>query len=331
MPTISIAMAIHNGTRFLEPQLRSLVDQTCRPDEVVVCDDGSTDGGAELCEAILQGSGIRLVVLRNGQALGPYASFSRAISATRGDYVFLCDQDDVWYPEKIAVTTRFLSLHPEVSAVVHDVDICRGDLSPVGQTKFERMSILGLPHAENVTGMSTVTRRSVVDAAFPLQDPSATSHDAWLHWVAAHLGERRTLDATLAAFRRHGSNVTSDLLLNRGVRVTRRPLLHSLRQLVRARDAGARVERARRLVALQSEWLRRAGASRQVSEERIRNSREDLGETLRALEMIESISSLNVPTRWIRAVALRAELRPHLERFGPSVVIGALLYGTGRR
>jgi glycosyltransferase involved in cell wall biosynthesis len=327
-PTISIAMAIHNGVRFLEPQLRSIVDQSRRPDEIVVCDDGSTDGSAELCAAVLRSSGIRLILMRNEQPIGPYGSFSRALCATRGDFVCLCDQDDVWYRDKIAVTTMFLTSHPEVSAVVHDVDICRSDLSAVGQTKLERMTLLGLPHDGNVAGMSTVTRRSVIDAAFPLQDPSATAHDAWLHWVAAHLGERRVLDISLAAFRRHESNVTSDLLINRVDRVGRRPWLHWLRQLLRAGDADLRIERVRHRVALEIAWLKRARESHLVPEERIDASLTASRETLQALDEIEAISARTTLPRWIHATARHRMWRQHLGRLGPSIVVGALIYGT---
>jgi glycosyltransferase involved in cell wall biosynthesis len=331
MTTVSIAMAIHNGARFLEPQLRSLVAQSLRPDEVVVCDDASTDGGAERCEAILSGSGIALVLLRNARPIGPYASFSRALSATRGEFVCLCDQDDVWYPDKIAATTGYLTAHPEVSAVVHDVDICRSDLSPVGQTKLERMAALGLPPEGNVTGMSTVTRRAVVDAAFPLQDPLATTHDAWLHWVAGHVGERRVLELRLAAFRRHEGNVTKDLLVNRGVRVDRRPRFHAVGQLWRARDAAARVAQARRLADLEIDWLAQARERPLVVPEQIDASLADAGRRLRALDEIEAIATLGAPARWLRAAASARTWRPHVGLFGPSLVVGALLYGTSRQ
>jgi glycosyltransferase involved in cell wall biosynthesis len=329
--TVSVAMAIHDGARFLEPQLRSLVAQRRPPDEVVVCDDASQDGGAELCTAILSGTGIALVLLRNERSIGPYASFSRALAATGGDFVCLCDQDDVWYPDKIAEATAYLSARPAVSAVVHDVDICRSDLIPVGQTKFERMAALGLPPEGNVTGMSTATRRAVVDAAFPLPDPSATSHDAWLHWVAGHLGERHVLEQRLAAFRRHEGNVTKDLLVNRGVRVDRRPRFHAVGQLWRARDAGARVAQARRLAALEIEWLAAARARGLVAAERADAGLAGAQGRLRALDEIEAIATLGAPARWLRAAAGRRAWRPHVALFGPSLVVGALLYGTGRQ
>jgi glycosyltransferase involved in cell wall biosynthesis len=326
--TVSIAMATFNGAAYLGAQLRSLIDQSRRPDEVVVCDDASTDGTVDQCESVLHGSGIELVVLQNAVNLGPYASFSRALCATRGDHVFLCDQDDVWYPTKIARVSAILASRPEVSSVVHDVDICTGDLTPIGQTKFERMRRLGLPLAENVTGMSTATRRAVVDAAFPLSDPLATSHDAWLHWVADHMGERHVLNVALAAFRRHDDNVTKDLLVNRGVRVTGRPPLYRFRQLVAAWDVDRRLDQAHRFATLQETWLHRAQTTELVPRARIAESFERVRARQHAIDVIAAVASTALPSRWLRAAGRWSELRRYAAMLGPSLVVGPVVYGS---
>src|SRR5919109_4233023 len=94
---ISIALGTFNGARYLEEQLNSIVAQTRRADEIVICDDASTDSTAEIAARYAT----RLI--RNPQRLGTSRNFSQAISACTGDVIFLCDQDDVWSPKKIEV------------------------------------------------------------------------------------------------------------------------------------------------------------------------------------------------------------------------------------
>jgi len=98
---VSVAMCTYNGQRFLHQQLQSLLDQTVRPDELVVCDDGSSDDSLMVVEAFAVSAPFFVRVIRNSQNLGYIRNFEQAISRCTGDLVFLCDQDDVWDRRKI--------------------------------------------------------------------------------------------------------------------------------------------------------------------------------------------------------------------------------------
>ena len=100
--TISIAMTTFNGGMFLREQLESIYNQTKVPDEVVVCDDGSTDDTIAILEEYKETKGLKLYV--NGVQLGVNQNFYKAISLCTGDYIALCDQDDVWLPKKLQIT-----------------------------------------------------------------------------------------------------------------------------------------------------------------------------------------------------------------------------------
>ena len=102
--TTAVAVALYNGARFLETQLDSLRLQSRTPDRVVLCDDGSTDGTADLVESYIAkyDLGETWKLCRNPENLGYIRNFYHAISLCDADLVFLSDQDDVWKLDKIA-------------------------------------------------------------------------------------------------------------------------------------------------------------------------------------------------------------------------------------
>src|SRR5688572_29064227 len=105
--SISAVMCTYNGERFLREQLDSIVNQSITVDEIIVADDGSTDDTlriiADLVERLeCDGPRIGVTVLAaEARPLGVSRNFERALRASRGEIVFLADQDDVWRPDRI--------------------------------------------------------------------------------------------------------------------------------------------------------------------------------------------------------------------------------------
>ncbi|MDN2452930.1 glycosyltransferase family 2 protein [Lactobacillus sp. UCMA15818] len=95
---ISVAMTTYNGEKYLRDQIQSILSQTYPVDEIIICDDGSKDNTINIINEFKDNQ-IKLVV--NNQNLGYVKNFEQAIASTRGDYVFLADQDDIWVPEKV--------------------------------------------------------------------------------------------------------------------------------------------------------------------------------------------------------------------------------------
>ena len=103
-PRISIALCTYNGGAFLPEQLASLAGQRLPPHEIVVFDDGSDDQTRDVLERFKDNNpclDVRIEV--NPRRLGPAGNFERAIAACRGEIIALCDQDDVWMPDKLTV------------------------------------------------------------------------------------------------------------------------------------------------------------------------------------------------------------------------------------
>jgi len=100
--TTSVALCTYNGAKYIEEQLRSIIDQTHRVNEIVVCDDGSIDETLEIVEKIKQQtSDIDFKISVNKPNLGVCANFDKAIHECSGDIIFLSDQDDIWMKNKL--------------------------------------------------------------------------------------------------------------------------------------------------------------------------------------------------------------------------------------
>ena len=119
-PTISIALCTYNGAAYLPAQWASLLAQTKQPDEVVICDDQSTDGTVALLNQLAAESPFSVRILVNAERLGYNKNFERVLSACTGDLIFICDQDDAWFPEKIDTMTRYMADHPATEAAFCD-------------------------------------------------------------------------------------------------------------------------------------------------------------------------------------------------------------------
>jgi glycosyltransferase involved in cell wall biosynthesis len=222
--TVSVAMAAHNGERFIEAQLRSILDQTRPADELVICDDDSTDKTVETIERVTAGyPGVRLI--RNKPKLRTVRNFQKAISETTGDIIFLSDVDDVWFPDKIAVMTRIFSENPAVLVVYCDAVLTDSELRPRG-TMFEERSELRKPPTMREMSRGVAFNGPMIAFSsrlkpyvIPISPLSLQwTQDHWIPFIAYAVGEIRVIDEPHVYYRRHGSNQGNDADLDGGLR-----------------------------------------------------------------------------------------------------------------
>lgn len=117
---ISVALCTYNGERYIREQLESILNQTVKVDEIVVCDDGSNDNTLQIIEGFAGTTGTAIHIHRNVTNLGPAKNFQKAINLCSGDIIFLSDQDDVWMPKKVATITNYFKQNPHISVVFTD-------------------------------------------------------------------------------------------------------------------------------------------------------------------------------------------------------------------
>ena len=124
---LSVALCTFNGGKYITKQIRSILDQSMPVDEIVVCDDGSTDNTITKLEEIKQNSSTKIIIHRNTQNLGVCANFELAISLCTGDIIFLSDQDDIWHPDKVKTIVFWFETHPQKTAVITDANLITED------------------------------------------------------------------------------------------------------------------------------------------------------------------------------------------------------------
>lgn len=218
MARISVALCTHNGARFVEQQVASILAQSRLPDQLVVSDDASTDDTIAIVERLVAPSPVELVVLRNEVALGYVANFEQALRATDGELVALSDQDDSWHPNRIEAAAAFFEADPELLMVHSDARLVDEHGASLGHTLFDALGVTAGERAEAasgdelavllrrnlVTGATAMFRRRAVDLAVPF--PDHWVHDEWLAMIATSVGQGMLLDEPLVDYRQHGSN-----------------------------------------------------------------------------------------------------------------------------
>jgi len=212
--SVSVAIATYNGARYLREQLISIANQTVLPHEVIISDDGSTDGTLQVVESFAQSAPFVIKILRNEENLGYAQNFSRALQACSGEIVFLCDQDDVWLPYKIEFILADFEKHKNIVLVVHDLEFCTENLVPIGQTKLARMSTDCDIQRDYVVGMATAVRQSFLRLCLPVPNLPGVAHDRWLHDCAWAVGRKFVRNEVLALYRRHAENATGTKSVN---------------------------------------------------------------------------------------------------------------------
>jgi glycosyltransferase involved in cell wall biosynthesis len=209
---LSIAMATYNGARFLREQLASLAAQTSPPDELVVCDDGSTDATLDVLREFATSAPFEVRVEPNARRLGVSENFLRTASLCRGDWIAYCDQDDAWLPGKLAAVRAVVARRPAAVLVAHRAAIADGALRPTGE-------LLHVPAVRRTTIVPrlargfwsypygfTMTFSARLLRAVPAEGRPVESHDRWIAILAGILGETVYLAEPLALYRRHGEN-----------------------------------------------------------------------------------------------------------------------------
>jgi len=207
-PSVSVAMATWNGAAFLPEQLESLARQELLPTELVVCDDGSTDATLQVLEEFAARAPFAVRLYRNERNLGVRSTFEKAISLCRGDFVFLCDQDDYWAPEKIRRVVETFEGDPRTMVVLNDKTIADERLNPSGATVLGNMRRAGTPDISFIAGCCSAYRKEWLPVAMPIP-PDLPYHDWWIAALAHQLGVSRIIDEPLQLYRRHGSNASA--------------------------------------------------------------------------------------------------------------------------
>lgn len=216
-PRLSIALCTYNGARFLGAQLDSIAAQTRAPDELVACDDGSSDETISLLEQFARRVPFAVRVMRNDVRLGPTKNFEKAIELCTGDLIATCDQDDVWMPEKLSLGLATIDKDPRLGLVFSDAEVVEEDLRPRGHSMWQAIQFG--PTARRlvregrvfevllrqwvVTGATMMFRSKFRSEFLPI--PAFWTHDGWIALVISAMAPVAMLERSLLFYRQHAA------------------------------------------------------------------------------------------------------------------------------
>lgn len=215
----SIALATYNGGKYLKAQLESFLNQTCKPDELIISDDGSSDDTLSIIRNFSKISPFPVILSQNERNLGYGGNFNQALMKTNGDLVFLSDQDDVWYPNKIERILRFSEKNKDALVLMNDAALTDGELNRSGFTKLGQIRSAGFSESTFVMGACLAVRRELLNVCLPIPE-KYHAHDSWIAGIAEGMNRKDILPIVLQDYRRHGGN-ESRWLVNSTSRITR--------------------------------------------------------------------------------------------------------------
>lgn len=195
----SVALCTYNGEKYLEEQIDSILSQSQTVDEIIICDDKSTDSTYEIIKNYKKKYPNLFSIYQNEKNLGYVSNFEKALALAKHDVVFLCDQDDIWYPEKVEKIINVFHHKPQVHLITHNVQLFGEDIKDdiISYWELEKFDpnlykknseiILKLLFEGNVfPGMSMTIRKSFLVINIPLKKVlNFVIHDYELLLVAA--------------------------------------------------------------------------------------------------------------------------------------------------
>jgi len=222
---VQILLSTFNGQRYLEPLVESLFNQDLVPSEILVRDDGSTDRTKELLAGMAADH--RRIRVVHGNHVGYLRSFFELIklSSPESEFVALCDQDDVWKPDKLRRAVSQLQKNPNTTPALYssrlavvDKDLRHILFSPLPRRELSFQNALV---DSRVWGCTTVFNRAARDLLARELPKQNLSHDWWIYLVVAAFGEVIFDEKPTILHRRHDHNVSKfptsgrDLLFGR--------------------------------------------------------------------------------------------------------------------
>ena len=202
---ISVCIATYNGEKYIKQQLDSILCQLKDDDEIIISDDNSTDGTLLIVESFKDS---RIKIYPGNEFHSPIFNFENALKKAKGNYIFLCDQDDVWLSNKVSLMMDYLCNY---DLVVSDCKIVDADLNIINESFFHTFSS-GKGFCKNLIkntylGCCMAFKSEVLNYVLPFPKRIAM-HDIWIGLSVELFGSVYFLDQPLIFYRRHGKNAS---------------------------------------------------------------------------------------------------------------------------
>ena len=200
---VDILLSTYNGELYIEEQIKSILNQLSEQDEIIISDDHSKDATLQKINSFQDE---RIKLFTNTSKKGPVGNFENALKQASGDVIFLADQDDVWFPDKIKIQLEALN---SCDLVLSDA-IVVDEKGTVLYPSFFKQNFSGKGLIRNwvnnsFIGCCMAFNRNILEYILPFPEKIAM-HDSWIGLNASLIGKCSFINQPLVYYKRHGSN-----------------------------------------------------------------------------------------------------------------------------
>lgn len=219
MMKISAVICTYNGEKYFEEQIISIINQSIKPNEIILCDDCSSDNTKVLLKKYADLFSDFLTVYYNEKQLGTIKNFEKAISLTTGNIIFLSDQDDIWYPDRLEKSLSVFNDQPNVLLLFSNGDLINENGNRTGSTLWDKWGFTPAIREKwrnnklafedlcrnynKVTGATIAFKKELIKHIIPIQVPYNYWHDAWFALHASALNGLYFIEESLIQYRIH--------------------------------------------------------------------------------------------------------------------------------
>lgn len=203
---ISVCMAVYNGERYIKEQLMSIINQLPHPyDEIIISDDGSTDNTIDIIKEIKD----QRITIYSSKSKNVIYNFENAIKHATGNYIFLSDQDDIWYPHKIETSLINLQSNIMVFSNLSVFEGCNLDVLKLLYDKDKKLEGFARNFIRNRYVGATIAFKSELTKHLLPFPKKISMHDIWIGILAEIYGKTKFINEPLIYYRRHGNNFST--------------------------------------------------------------------------------------------------------------------------
>jgi glycosyltransferase involved in cell wall biosynthesis len=229
---ISVAFIVYNGSQYLRTQLDSILAQTHKVDEIIICDDASYDNTKEILEEYKNKHPNLFFIYYNTKNIGPTKNIEKAIQVCTGELILLADQDDYWEAHKVETIVKWFEQNPTMNGVFTNGSLMnsKGELD----NKYALWDAMSFPYktilskielndslklyintVENaVTGATLAIRNNLPFLQKPFPTIKNLVHDRWLAINLAEDNSLGILEDNLIRYRIHSAQAIGGMTEN---------------------------------------------------------------------------------------------------------------------
>ena len=240
--SLSIAMCTYNGCAYLREQLESILVQTIKPSELIVCDDYSKDSTLEILYEFKEKCKFPVLIFANSENIGVNKNFEQAITHCTSEFIVLADQDDIWLPNKLEVIFNTFQDNPDCGYVFSNADLIDENGITLGcdlwqsikytpkrrnsYTTNNQLEVM-LNHGNFIYGMTMAFRSFYKSILLPIDaNSSSLTHDTWISLILSGIGANGiAVPQSLIKYRQHRNQLSGG-----GSKLTPSKLLRNVRE-----------------------------------------------------------------------------------------------------